>query len=206
MSLTIYGSARSRTIRTLWAAKELGLAYQQVDIPPGPQGSRLPEIMAINPNGHIPFIVDDGVMIAESLAINLYLARKAGGALAASNLAEDGLITMWSFWASNEVEPHALQALYHTIYHPVDQRDPNVVAAALAALRAPLDVLEAHLATSGGYLVGGRFTIADINLASVIFYLRGNPEALTSRPHIRAWYDMALARPKAKEAFALRGD
>ena len=206
MSLTIYGSARSRTIRTLWAAKELGLNYNQVDIPPGPQGSRLPEMMAINPNGHVPFIVDDGVMIAESLAINLYLARKAGGPLAGSNLAEDGLITMWSFWASNEIEPHALQALYHTIYHPVDERDPKVVAAALAAVEAPLTVLEAHLAKSGGYLVGGRFTIADLNLASVIFYLRGNPEALASKPHIRAWYEAALARPKAKEAFALRGD
>lgn len=206
MTLTIYGSARSRSIRTLWAAKELGLSYDHVDIMPGPTGSRLPDMMAINPNGHVPFIVDDGTMICESLAINLYLARKAGGLLAPANLKEEGLLTMWSFWASNEIEPHALQALYHTLYHPEDQRDPKVVATALSALEAPLEVLENHLAKSGGYLVGGRFTIADLNLACVIFYLRGTPQAIAARPHIKRWYEAALARPKAKEAFALRGD
>lgn len=206
MSLTIYGSARSRSIRTLWAAKELGLAYDHVDILPGPTGSRLPDMIAINPNGHVPFIVDDGTMICESLAINLYLARKAGGPLAPADVQEDGLFMMWSFWASNEIEPHALQALYHTLYHPVEQRDPAVVATALAALEAPLAVLESHLAKSGGFLVGKRFTMADLNLACVVFYLRGTPQALASRPHIKAWYDAALARPKAKEAFALRGD
>lgn len=206
MSLTIYGSARSRSIRTLWAAKELGLAYDHVDILPGPTGSRLPEMMAINPNGHVPFIVDDGVMICESLAINLYLARKAGGPLASANLAEDGLITMWSFWASNEVEPQALQALYHTVYHPEEQRDPKVVVAALSALEGPLAILERHLEKSGGYLVGNRFTIADLNLACVVFYLRGTPQVVSAHPHIKKWYDDAFARPKAKEAFALRGD
>lgn len=206
MALTIYGSARSRTIRTLWAAKELGLAYEHNAIAPGEAGSRRPEMMAINPNGQVPFIVDDGTMISESLAINLYLARKTGGPLAPANLAEEGLFTMWSFWAANEVEPHALQTLYHTIYHPEDQRDPKIVASSLANLNAPLAVLEAHLAKSGGALVGGRFTIADINLACVIFYLRGVPEFLATKPQIKRWYEAALDRPKAKEAFALRGD
>lgn len=206
MALTIFGSARSRSIRTLWAAKELGLTYEHVDIMPGPTGSRLPDMMAINPNGHVPFIVDDGTMICESLAINLYLARKAGGPLAPANVTEEGLITMWSFWASNEIEPHALQALYHTLYHPEDQRDPKVVASALSALEAPLAILESHLSKSGGFLVGGRFTMADLNLACVIFYLRGTPEVISSHLHIARWYEAARARPKAKEAFALRGD
>lgn len=206
MALTIYGSARSRTIRTLWAAKELNLTYDHVDIVPGPTGSRLPDMMAINPNGHIPFIVDDGTMLCESLAINLYLARKAGGPLAPANLTEEGLITMWSFWASNEIEPHALQALYHTLYHPEDQRDPKVVEAALLAVESPLSVLETHLQNHHGFLVGGRFTMADLNLACVIFYLRGTPQALASKPNISNWYRAALDRPKAKEAFALRGD
>jgi len=206
MALTIYGSARSRTIRTLWAAKELGLSYAHVDIMPGPTGSRLPEMIAINPNGHVPFIVDDGTMMCESLAINLYLARKAGGSLAPAHLTEEGLMTMWSFWASNEIEPHALQALYHTLYHPEDQRDPKVVAASLSALEAPLAVLESHLSKSGGFLVGNRFTIADLNLACVIFYLRGTPQALALKPEIQKWYEAALSRPKAREAFALRGD
>ncbi len=206
MALTIYGSARSRTIRTLWAAKELGLAYEHNAIAPGETGSRRPDMMAINPNGQVPFIVDDGTMICESFAINLYLARKAGGPLAPANLVEEGLFAMWSFWAANEVEPHALQILYHTLYHPEDQRDPKIVEGGLANLIAPLAVLETHLAKSGGVLVGGRFTIADLNLACVIFYLRGVPEVVATKPHIKKWYDGALNRPKAKEAFALRGD
>jgi glutathione S-transferase len=54
--------------------------------------------------------------------------------------------------------------------------------------------------------VGGRFTVADLNLICVIYYLRTNMQALADKPAIRAWYEAGLARPAAKKAWALRGE
>ena len=82
MKVTIYGIAKSRAIRNLWACEELGLAYTHVPVVYGPEGSRKPDFLAINPNGRVPAADIDGVMMWESLAINLHLAKKAGGPLA----------------------------------------------------------------------------------------------------------------------------
>ncbi len=206
MALKIYGVARSRTVRTLWMAAELGIPYEHLQVAVGAEGSRKPEYMRLNPNGGVPFIEDDGPILWESLAINLYLARKHGGPLAGKSLAEEGQMTMWSLWGATGVEPHAAQAMYHTQMYPAAERDPKVVQQSLEKLKEPLGVLEGALAKGGGHLVGGRFTVADLNVAGVVFYLRFNPEALADKPGIRAWHAAALARPAAKKAFALRGD
>ena len=124
--LTIYGVYRSRASRNIWLAHELGLPFKHV---PVMQLYRLPDAKAadatlhtkspaflkVNPNGHIPSIDDDGLVLHESLAINLYLAKKHGGPLAPADVAEDGEMGMWSLWAATEVEPHALNVLYHRI-------------------------------------------------------------------------------------------
>src|SRR5438067_11092241 len=76
--LKIYGIPRSRAFRTLWMAKELGLEYENIPIDFANDGTRTPEYLRINPNGHVPTIDDDGVILWESMAINLYLAKKYG--------------------------------------------------------------------------------------------------------------------------------
>jgi glutathione S-transferase len=206
MALKIYGIPRSRAIRTYWAAYELGIDFETVEVAPGPTGSRLPEYVALNPNGHVPFIVDDGVMLWESMAINLYLARKHGGPVAAQSLAEEGQMLSWTAWALAEVEPNAAQAMYHTSMLPEAERVAAKVAEGLAAVAAPLAVFEAHLAGHGGYAVGGRFTIADVNIYGAMFYLRFTPQALAGKTAILAWMEACRARPAAKRAFALRGE
>jgi glutathione S-transferase len=206
MALKIYGVARSRTVRTLWMAAELGLQYEHVQVAVGAEGSKMPDYLRLNPNGEVPFIDDDGLILSESLAINLYLARKHGGPLQPANVAEIGQTLMWTLWAATGVERHAANCLYHTSMYPPNERNPAVVKESLEALKAPLGVLEAALGKGGGHLVGGRFTVADLNVVCVLFYLRANPEALADKPAIRAWYTAAMARPATKRAFALRGD
>jgi glutathione S-transferase len=99
--LTIYGVYRSRASRTLWLADELGLSFEHVPViqhyrlanpaaADAPLNTRSPRFLAVNPNGHIPSIDDDGVVLHESLAINLYLAKKHGGPLAPANVGEGG--------------------------------------------------------------------------------------------------------------------
>jgi glutathione S-transferase len=212
--LTIYGVYRSRASRNIWLATELGIPFKHVpviqlyrltnqDAAKGVLHTRSPEFLKVNPNGHIPSIDDDGLVLHESLAINLYLAKKHGGPLAPANLAEDGLMTMWSLWAATEVEPHAILVLNHRLSKPPAERDPKIAEAAIEALRAPFAVLDKALAATG-YAVGGRFTVADINLAEILRYAMPAPELFAAAPRVKAWLSARHARPAFKAMMAKR--
>jgi glutathione S-transferase len=214
--LTIYGVYRSRASRNIWLANELGVPFKHVpviqayrlahpDAADAPLHTRSPAFLAVNPNGHVPSINDDGLVLHESLAINLYLAKKHGGPLAPANINEDGLMTMWSLWAATELETHTLNILYHTIGKPPAERDPKILAAALDHVRAPFAVLDFALAASG-YVVGNRFTVADINLAEVVRYASPVPELFTAAPHVKAWLAACHARPAFQAMWAKRND
>src|SRR5437867_8344485 len=132
MSLKIYGIARSRAFRVLWMAKELGVEYEH--IPTALADTRSPEYLAINPNGHIPAIDDDGFILWESMAINLYLAKKHSvGELYPTRLEDEVRAWQWSFWGMTEVEPPVHTALMNRAVYPEEKRD---AAAADAAEKA----------------------------------------------------------------------
>jgi glutathione S-transferase len=145
--LTIYGVYRSRASRNIWLAHELGIPFKHVPVmqtyrladpnaPDAPLQTRSPEFLKVNPNGHVPTIDDDGLILHESLAINLYLAKKHGGPLAPANMAEDGEMSMWTLWAATEVEPHSINVIYHLVDKPPAERDAGIARAAIEALRA----------------------------------------------------------------------
>jgi glutathione S-transferase len=212
--LTLYGVYRSRASRNIWLANELGIPFKHVPViqaargtTPAGQGlltTQSPEFLKINPSGQIPSIEDDGFVMHQSLAINLYLARKHGGALAAKDAREDGQMTQWTLWASGDVEPHAILVLYHMAYKPEAERDPKIAAAAVEALKAPFAMLDKHLATNGGQIVGGRFTVADINCAEVIRYAMPAKALFEANPHVAKWLAACHARPAFKTMMAKR--
>ena len=108
MAVKIFGSMRSRASRCVWAAEELGVDYELVAV----RDTRAPRLsgdQSQRPRSHNAGRRPDAL---KSLAINLYLARTSGGALAPASLAEDGLMTMWSFWAMTELERHALDFIH----------------------------------------------------------------------------------------------
>ena len=76
MTLKIYGTAASRAARPLWVAQELGLVYEHIPVPYLGGATKTPEFLAINPNGRIPVVDDDGVQVWESMACALYLAER----------------------------------------------------------------------------------------------------------------------------------
>jgi glutathione S-transferase len=212
--LKIYGLYRSRASRNIWLCDELGVPFELVPVvqayrlpdpnaPGAPLHTKSPEFLKINPNGHIPSIDDDGLILHESLGINLYLAKKHGGPLAPASLAEDGLMMTWTAWALTEVEPHSIQILYNRVSRPVDQRDPRVADAAIEALKAPFRVLDAALAEAD-YVVGGRFTVTDINLAECFRYAQAAPELFEANPNVKAWLAKVQGRPAFKAMMAKR--
>lgn len=208
--LTIYGVYRSRASRNIWLAEELGIPFRQVpviqhyrSVPAGMLHTQSPEFLKINPSGLIPSIDDDGLVLHESLAINLYLARKHGGPLAGANVAEEGQIAMWSLWAATGVEPHAINVLYHRLGNPHGAKDPKIAAAAVEALKGPFAVLDKALAKSG-WLVGDRFTVADLNAAEIVRYAQAAPELFEAAPRVKAWLAACQARPAFKKMWAAR--
>jgi glutathione S-transferase len=214
MSLTIYGCYRSRASRNIWLANELGLPFRHVpviqvyrlpnpDAADAPTHTQSPAFLAVNPSAQIPAIDDDGFILTESLAINLYLARKHGGPLAPASVQEEGLAAMWSLWAATACETHALNILYHRLGKPPAERDAKLADSCVEALRKPFAVLDAALAGSG-HLIGGRFTVADINVAEIIRYAAPAPELFADAPHVKRWLDACHARPAFKAMWQAR--
>ncbi|MBP0444804.1 glutathione S-transferase family protein [Roseomonas sp. SSH11] len=194
MPLKIYGVLRSRATRPVWAAMEMGIAFEHVPVmqayrlkdpaaADAPFNTASPGFRAINPNGLIPTLDDDGFILHESLAITLYLARKYGSPLGPQDAKEEGLTAMWSLWGRG-IEDDCLAIL--------QKREPE---AAAERLRAPFAVLDAALKAGGGHLVGKRFTIADINLAEVIRYAQPDRSLFEAAPHVQAWITACQSRP-----------
>ena len=196
MTTTLYGSTASRAHRVIWMLEELGIDYEHV--PTGFQdgGTRAPAFLAINPNGRVPALDDDGFFLFESLAINLYLARKHGGPLAPRDLREDALATQWSFWVTTEVEkPLLLAAANRKLFAPA-KREIAEAEIALAKLDRPFKVIDAHLAARP-WLLGDRFTVADLNVATVLDLVPQTGIALSAYPSFEGWLGRCLDRPAA---------
>jgi glutathione S-transferase len=201
-TLRIYGIARTRAFRALWVAKELGLDYEHLPIEIGDVGARSPEFLAINPNGRLPFIVDDGFVLFESLAITLYLAKKhAPGTLYPATLEGEAKTWQWSLWAVTEVDRGVNIWSLHAVRLPPDERDAEKREEALQILAAPFMVLDAALTTQP-YLLGSEFSIADLNVAAVIS--RAIDMDLSAVPNLKAWLVRCLTRPAACDALALK--
>jgi glutathione S-transferase len=204
MTLKIYGVARSRAFRTLWMASELGLPYEHVKVD-FTGDTRRPEYLAINPNGHVPAIDDDGFKLWESMAINLYLAKKYGSGpqgLYPRSLEDEARVWQWSFWGMTEVERPALTALLNRV-GPEDKRDAATADDAERALGAPLRVLDTAV-TATPYLLGGHFTVADLNVASILAWARQARVDLSEFPKAAAWLKICHDRPAAQAARQLQ--
>lgn len=206
MTLKIYGIAASRASRPLWVVHELGLAYEHIPLPYQGGATRTPEFLALNPNGHIPVVDDNGVLVWESMACALYLAGRFQGegdqSLAAVNHAEQAEILRWSFWAVTECEKDALTFLMHTIAMPEERRKPQLAQEAERRLLPALRVLDQHLQTRP-FLAGERFTVADICVASVLAWVQRSAELNTQCPRVNAWLARCLDRPAQQEVRAL---
>lgn len=197
----LYGSRQNRAFRTFWMLEELGLEYEATALDTQGGETRTPEFLAINPNGHVPTLVDGDTTVWESMAINLYLARKYGGPLAPDSPEADGQALQWSFWVLTEVEGNLLDYGMNTSFLPEGERDPKRADEAKESLTAALGVLEAELGTRS-WLAGGAFGVVDLNVASVLSWLAVMGFDASAFPTLERWLGECLARPAAQRAKA----
>ncbi len=191
--IKLYGVPRSRTMRALWMLEELGVPYENEKVSFVGE-TRKPEFLKLNPNGHIPVLRDGDLTLWESLAINLYLARKYDKGLWPKSVEDEGRAFQWSLWAMTEMEEPLLTALLHRAFYPPEQRDAKKADDATERFKTPLAVLNGALA-GREYLAGSAFTVADLNVAAVISWAPLAGLDLASAPNVKAWVDRCTARP-----------
>ena len=216
MTLKIYGIGPSRAARPIWTALELGVPFDLISTPYAGGATRTPEFLAINPNGHIPVLIDEraegSVTVWESMACALYIARVHGKAdgqsIAPATPREEAEALRWSFWTVSELEADALTVLMHRMAMPEDQRKSELADKAESRLKVPLAVLEKHLqaqhAKGEAYLAANRFTVADVCVASVASWVRPAAALLAQYPAVSAWLKVCLDRPAQAQARAMK--
>lgn len=200
MATTIYGVSRSRAIRSLWAIEETGIEYTHVPTHFFKE-SKTDEYLGVNPNGRIPALVDGDVTLFESMAINLYLARKYAPELYPSDPVLEAQVNQWSVWGISEIEFLQMQVIIQIMLHK-DNMNQRAMDEAMEALPRPLKVLDEHL-KDRDYLLGDSFTIADLNVSAVMLLLEMIKFDLTDFENVSDWQARCYARAALTRAQAL---
>ncbi len=161
--LTIYHAKHTRSLRVVWTAEELKLAYTLKHMPFDPAALRSEEFLTLNPFGALPAIEDGGVRMTESGAICHYLTEKYGHAPFKRALgdADYPAYLQWIHAGEATLTPPLTALSQHTVIRPPEHRLQAVAAEAGEAFRDRLVALDRQLGETG-YLLGNDFTAADV--------------------------------------------
>lgn len=206
--LKIYGQWASRTYRVAWLCKESAIPYEHVEVTMmvANPTCKADWYLKLNPLGRMPTIDDDGFVMWESAAINLYLAEKYQSPLWPADMHGKGRMLQWAFFIANDVEIPMTFVFQHRFRFPPEKRIPKLADDAEPGLLEKLGVLEAALAQTP-FLQGARWGMADFIAASVLYSLYYMKyEKLAQFPHLAAWLKASCERPAARAARSLRGD
>ena len=193
----VLGRVTSINVRkVLWTLDELGVSYEREDWGLPLRDPKVPEFLALNPNGQVPVLIEDGFVLWESNAILVYLAEgDAGHRL----LPEDGRararVLQWLGWQATELNPTWGYALNALIRKVPGYDDPARIADSLARWGARMDILEAQLARGGPFVAGEQFSIADIALGLSVHRWMGVPADKKALPAVGVYYRRLLDRP-----------
>ncbi|HJQ83987.1 MAG TPA: glutathione S-transferase family protein [Candidatus Binatia bacterium] len=199
--IKLYGIPRSRTMRPLWMLEELGVPYETVKVS-FVGDARKPDYLRLNPNGHIPTLQDGDLVLWESLAINLYLARKHDKGLWPKTVEGEGKAFQWSIWAMTELEEPVLTVLLNRVFFPPEQRDAKKADDAAVRVKQPLSVLESAL-SGKEYLAGTAFGVADLNVAAVLSWAPLGGIDLAPTPNTKAWLERCTGRPAFQKVLTM---
>lgn len=202
-TIKLIGTPASRVMRNIWMLTELKLPYDNDPIATTDPALKSSPYTEWNPNAKIPICVVDGFAVYESLAINLYLDMKFPSPISLNSIEEKALGMQWAMWVLTEVEMHSFNWYLNSIGKPEGERDAALAATSWEKLQKPLGVLEKTL-IGRAYLLGGNFTVVDLNTASVMYRALAMP--LENFPGVRRWLDRCWAREGGLTARRARGE
>jgi glutathione S-transferase len=200
--LEIWGRKTSSNVQALmWWVGELGLAFRRHDVGHKYGGNDTPEFLAMNPNGTVPVVRDDGGdPLWETGAILRYLgARYGDAAFWPAGLSGRTRIDMWAEWAKINVALNFTAPVFWRVVRTAPQdRDAAAIAAALQLLDGNLRIAEVQL-TRHAYLVEDTLTVADIQFGHVLYRYFDIAIDRTGHPALRRYYDRLTERPAFRQ-------
>jgi glutathione S-transferase len=196
----IIGSSRSSYTRVVrMVCEEKGIDYILTEVP-----LRAPQIFAIHPFGKMPVLRHGDFELCESKAIATYLDRGFPGTrLIPSDARLAALTEQWVSLVNTTFDNTLIRTYLFAYIAPKTADgtpDRKAIDAVMPALRQQFAILDSAVAKSG-YLVDDRFTLADMFLLPILYYVQLLPEgaqAFTAAKHLAAYYDRHAARPSFK--------
>ena len=202
--LVIWGRKNSVNVqKVLWCCEEIGLKYERKDAGGAFGVVDTPEYLALNPNGLVPTIEDDGVVLWESNAVVRYLAAKhSAGRLWPDDLAKRGRSDLWMDWQHTTFWPAMRPLFMGLVRTPEDKRDPRAIEESRLKTAEALVILDHHLA-SQPFVTGDDLTMGDIPLGCAIWRWMALLIERPARPNVQRWFDALAARAPFKTAVML---
>lgn len=202
--LKIWGRLSSINVqKVVWAAGEVGQAFERVDVGGPFGGLDTPEFRAMNPNQQIPVLEDGSFRLWESNSIVRYLAARYGAAdIWEADVARRAEAERWMDWMLSELQPALAPVLWGVVRKVPAFTDPKVIADGVKRAEALMTILDKQLADRP-FLVGERFGVADITVGCGAHRWLNMPVERVERPAVQRWYAALFARPAAQAALPL---
>ncbi len=199
--LRIWGRKAALNVqKVLWCAGELRLPYERIDAGQHFGVVDEPAYRALNPNGRIPTIEDDGLVLWESNAVVRYLSAKhSTGALWPDDLRVRAETDKWMDWQAGTLYLPTFRTYYLTVGRtPFEQQNRNQLVELHRAVTALFSILDAHLAKQP-YVAGQTFTMGDIPVGTTLDKWMRMPVERPPMEHLEAYYRRLSDRPAYRE-------
>ena len=200
--IKIYGSPKSSAGRVFWLLEELNLPYEAVKVNMREKEHKGDAYLKLNPNGKVPCLTEGEFVIWESVAINNYLAEKYAPQLLGTTPEDRGIVQQWSLWAMLELQKPIIDIFIQKVFVPEDRRDLALIERSQKSCPPLFKILDNAL-SSRKYLAGDVFTVADLNMASVVAIATPIQMDISEYKNISGWMDAVTQRPSFKKYIKL---
>ena len=201
--LKIWGRTNSINVqKVLWCLGELGLEYERIEAGMQFGVNNTPEYKAMNPNGLVPTIDEDGFILWESNVIVRYLSAKYGtGTLCPADLAQRADCERWMDWQQTAIAPPMGVAFRALLRKPPDAIPEDQVRTAVRKAGETWKILDTYLATRA-FVGGATLTMGDIALGNAIHRWYRLPVERPDLLHLKSWYGRCCERPAYQQHIA----
>ena len=201
--LKILGRASSINVRkVLWTCAELDIAFEREDWGTGFRSTDVAEFRALNPNALVPVIKDDDFVLWESNSIIRYLAARHGDdRFYPREPRLRARVDQWIDWQASDLNASWSYAFMALIRHSPAHQDTAAIAASGARWSGNMAILDCQLATTGGFVAGAEFTLADIPIGLSVHRWFATPLAHPRYRAVDAYYE----RLSQRAGFLLHG-
>lgn len=195
--LRIMGRASSINVRkVLWACAEMEIPFEREDWGAGFKSTRTPEFLALNPNAMVPVIQDDDFILWESNSIIRYLAaRYNASSLYPHEARARARVDQWIDWQASDLNKSWSYAFMSLVRHSPEHQDSQALAAACKDWSRHMEILNRQLESTGAYVAGNEFSLADIPIGLSVNRWFETPLAHPDFPAVSDYYERLSHRP-----------